>query len=344
VSRRTLLVGGLAAAATAGTAVGVPLLLREKDKDSGTSGSSSGSSGGAGASGSSKAEGIALSGPRGVQVISFTEDGRTLLGAGDDATIWRWDVRSKRGTSTRIGIAKYIQATLFSPDLKFLIRAEENKVRLWDVDSGRVVKTFDGPPSPKVFEGFFQSIAVSPDGKTLIAASVDAGLFVWDIPSGRKADVQKGSYTAPLAISPDGKFLTTARPFTLRELPSLRRVATIDEEQTNREAAVFSPDSQLLAVAEMSGPIKLWNTVTQRHVVTLKGHKEEVNSLAFHPSAGLLASGSEDGTVRLWDTATGKTTTTFTAPDSVKAVAFSPDGKTLAAGPASGTTRLWQVP
>ncbi|NGO80517.1 hypothetical protein G6045_33400 [Streptomyces sp. YC504] len=81
----------------------------------------------------------------------------------------------------------------------------------------------------------------------------------------------------------------------------------------------------------------------------LKGHKQEVSTLAFHPSTGLLASGSGDETVRLWDTATGKTTATFTCPDSVESVAFSPDGKTVAAGfsafsSSEETALLWPVP
>ncbi|MGW0781172.1 protein kinase domain-containing protein [Streptomyces sp. NPDC002913] len=333
VSRRALVIGGVAAAATAATVVGIPLLLREKDEDTGGSSPSSGST--------------ALKGPTGLRAISFGLDGKTLLGAGADS-VWSWDIPSKRGTSTRISGEKYLQANIFSPDRKLLIRAEENKVVLWDVVSGRVAKILDGPPKGDLQEGFVHALAISPDGKTLAGALAE-DLYVWDVPSGRKLDVRKGGHSGPLAFTPDSKQLVTARPLVLRELPSLRSVVTIDEERTNRETAVFSPDGQLLAVSQMDGSIKLWNAASRRQVVMLKGHRQEVTTLAFHPTAGTLASGSGDGAVRLWDTATGRTTAAFTCPQAVESVAFSPDGKTVAAGfttytPSDDTALLWPVP
>ncbi|MFJ6609513.1 WD40 repeat domain-containing protein [Streptomyces sp. NPDC091289] len=94
------------------------------------------------------------------------------------------------------------------------------------------------------------ALAISPDGRTLagsLAGSLAEDLYVWDVPSGRRLDVRKDGHSGPLAFTPDGKQLVTARPLVLRELPSLRRVVTIDEEQTNRETAVFSPDGRTVA-------------------------------------------------------------------------------------------------
>ncbi|MFJ2738296.1 WD40 repeat domain-containing serine/threonine protein kinase [Streptomyces sp. NPDC087440] len=355
--RRRLLLGAVTAVASVGAVVGIPLLRQEEDKGSSTSGTPGPDPSGAvvfAKNAQDAQDGSDRSAPPGLRTIGFAKDGRTLLGAGDDGVIRRWDVRTRRGTSTRIGWAKHQQPTLFSPDRGLLIRAEENKVRLWDVASGRLVRTLEGPPSPEANQGYLYALAVSPDGRTLVGAALDAGLYVWDPATGRRLDVRQGKHDGPLAISADGEFLTTASPLTLRRLSNRQRVATVDEERVGRDAAAFSPDGQLLAYAETDGPVRLWHTATRQRVATLKGHKKGVNALAFHPSAGRLASGSEDGTVRLWDTAAGTTTATFTCPGRVTAVAFSPDGTSLAAGHDGGparegegaeeAARLWHLP
>uniref|UniRef100_A0AAU3GY66 Serine/threonine protein kinase n=1 Tax=Streptomyces sp. NBC_01401 TaxID=2903854 RepID=A0AAU3GY66_9ACTN len=351
MSRRTLLIGGLAAA-TAVAGVGTALVVRERgnDSDNSASGSGSGSGNGAGPSAGIPADGLTLKGPDSVQALVFGKDSKTLLAAGGDGTIRKWDVSAEQGESIRIGVPAYLQPAMFTADLKRLIRADKNKVQVWDVTSGRVVRTFDGPPGGKGQEGFVQSLALSPDGKTLVG-SMPEGLYTWDLGSGKRLGIQKGQFSGPLAFSPDAELLVTAFPLKLRDFPSLKAVATIDSEFNSSQTSTFSPDSQILAIAERNGPVRLWNVATRQNVVTLKGHKDSVVSLAFQPGGSALASGSEDGTVRLWDTVTGKTTATFDCGGKVAAVVFSPDGNTLAAGlsqvdsaSAEDTVRIWRVP
>nr|WTB36220.1 hypothetical protein OG781_27175 [Streptomyces sp. NBC_00830] len=133
-------------------------------------------------------------------------------------------------------------------------------------------------------------------------------------------------------------------------MSSGRTLATI-EGTNNSSDAVFSPDGQILAIAQVDETVRLWNTTSRQEIVTLKGHKNTVHKVAFHPSGSMLASVDGDGIARLWDTATGKATATFKGPNSMEAVAFSPDGKTLAVGLNGGTTysshdtvRVWPVP
>ncbi|MCX5406697.1 serine/threonine protein kinase [Streptomyces sp. NBC_00335] len=316
VSRRTLLFGGLAAAAAAG--VGVPLLLNRDDGNS-------------------------LEGPSGITALSFSPDGKTLAASSTDGKIWRWDLSTRQSTVTRVETPKYMQATVFSRDLALLVRAEENKVQLWDVGTGRSVATFTGAPTGPAQEGFLHSVGLSPDGKT-VAASSREGLYVWDVPSGRAPTVHEDAKSGPAAFSPDGGLLVGGFPVQVRQLPADQLVATVSGGQ-NEDArlAVFSPDGQILALAQVDYTVRLWNAGSRQDLASLDRHGTEILALAFHPGGRLLASADSDGKTFLWDTASGSTTATFTGDGEVAAVAFSPDGKTLAAGLSGGTVHLWPV-
>ncbi|GAA1372262.1 WD40 repeat domain-containing serine/threonine protein kinase [Streptomyces beijiangensis] len=347
VSRRALLIGGAAAAAAA-TAVGVPLLMRHQGADSGTPAGRSTKSGSP-AAGTSGSDAVALVGPPEVQGIAFSPDSKSLFASGGDGAIWRWDVATRHGTATRIAIAAYMQQNTFTTDAKLLMRVEENKVRLWNVATGRTVKTFTGITSYKLQDGFIAGASLSPDGKTL-AASTGKGLYVWDVASGGLITIHKDAKYGPVRYSPDGKLLVCGQPLQLREMPSGRILATLDVNTASEDVA-FSPDSQILAITELNYTVRLWNTSSKQDIISLKGHKNTIHKVAFHPDGRMLASVDQDGTARLWDTVTGKTTATFTGPNSFETVAFSPDGKRLTAGLMSGsdpssmdTVRMWPVP
>ncbi|GAA2154814.1 hypothetical protein GCM10009760_54090 [Kitasatospora kazusensis] len=320
VSRRTLIFGGLAAATAA--AVGATVLLRQ----TGVLGQDD-----------------ALHGPDGIDALAFGPDGRTVAAAGPDGTIWRWDPSTRHGTVTRIDIPHYEQPGVFNRDLTVLARADENKVQLYDVATGRVTGTFTGAASFQFQDGYFDSVDLSPDGRTL-AASSPKGLYVWEVPSGRTLAVHEDSKSGPTAFGPDGGLLAAGDPLQLRRLLADQVVTTVAVgPQKASKLAEFSPDGQLLAVVLVDYTVLLWNAATHQAIATLDRHKAAIQALAFHPGSRLLASADQDGTALLWDTASGSATTAFTGHGPVQALAFSPDGKTLAVGVRSGSVHLWPV-
>jgi RNA polymerase sigma factor (sigma-70 family) len=144
----------------------------------------------------------------------------------------------------------------FSPDGKLLATADaDSKVRLTDVQTGKVLHTLEGHANVAF------TLAFAPDGKTLVSGSYDETARVWDVPTGkhlRTLGDNKGAVNA-VAFSPDGKLLATgASAATLWDTASWEAKKTLPGKKGPVTRIAFAPGrGQSLAIAT-SGQVMLW--------------------------------------------------------------------------------------
>ena len=183
----------------------------------------------------------------------------------------------------------------FSPDGKYLVGVYrgggglEEELILWDVKSGKRIKTFPGQYS------FVTVATFTPDGKYLISANyrkIISGssyqtIAIWDLKTGKEVRTLVGHHETVVSVVNDGKYILSG---------------------------------------DWKGTIKLWDLFSGKELQTFKGHTDKVHLINFSPDGQLILSASEDNTTRLWDISSGKEIARFITFTDGEWITITPEG------------------
>ncbi|WLE97026.1 MAG: trypsin-like peptidase domain-containing protein [Candidatus Electrothrix communis] len=198
-------------------------------------------------------------------------------------------------------------------------------------------------------ENIVLSVAFSPDGKTIVSASRDNTLRLWEVATGKEFTVLKGhgDSVVSVAFSPDGKTIVSAsadKTVRIWEVKTGRQLTSLLGHEDYVTSAAFSPDGKIIVSASWDKTVRFWEAKTGKQSASLLKHEDTVLSAAFSPDGKTIVSASADKTVRIWEAKTGKERAVFKGHESaVNSVSFSPDGKTIVSASRDNTLRLWEV-
>jgi WD40 repeat protein len=280
-----------------------------------------------------------------VKAVAFSHNGRMLVAGGADHTVRVWSIANGHTLRTIPAHDSWVGAVVFTPDNhKVASRGGDQTIRLWDIITGRQLRSFAvaGPAADSA------SIAISPDGTTLAAASANI-VKLWSLGDGRALGALTGHGAAveAVAFAPDGLMLASADErgtIKLWSLTSRAALRTLTGHTSWVGSVAFSPDGQMLASGGGDRTVRLWEVASGRELHTLLGHTAPVTAVAFAAKGSVLASSDESAVIRLWDIPSGRELHTLRGhTDLVESVAFSPDGRLLASASLDSTIRLWDV-
>ena len=245
---------------------------------------------------------------RGIHSVSFAADGRSLLTAGYDNTVRRWNLARPGENEIVAKIPARLRYAVESPDRKKYVTLvgpvwyePTDTIVVWDATTNTRLLTV----TPAV--GLDQ-IVFSPDGKLLAGSgqatdnSKTSVVDLWNVEQGKLLHTFAKSHYAPYCppvFSADGALLIAATPTQLQawDVASGNQVGQWNDEAIS--VVGISNDRQTLATGHLSGEITIWNAATGTSK-KLAGHDAKVTSLKFVPGSKLLVSASEDGSVRIW--------------------------------------------
>ena len=234
-----------------------------------------------------------------IRTAAFTRDGK-LLAIGDFEGYTRiLDSASGKIVATLPKHKILVNCVVFSPGDKLLLSGGfDGAIRLFDMKKRAVVHSFRVPDER------FAKIAVSPDGKYLVAGSWQKGkVYVWDIPQRRLLHTLKADAEC-VAFAPDSKSFFTGDwgdGLKLWDPKTGELIRAFQGEDQGALNAVFSADGKVLATGDQSGRVLFWNVATGKRIGTLQAHDNCCFGLEFSPDGKQLATASWDHTAKLWD-------------------------------------------
>jgi|GEM_PF-6306032 len=194
-----------------------------------------------------------------VRNIAFSPRGRIFASAGSNFQISIFDIDSAMRLAAldegiKDGFAA--NAVAFSPNGAILASAGARVIKLWDVQSEKMILKWEAHP-PQI-----ESIAFSPDGTLLASAGWDRVVKLWDVKTGKLVKAMSGhkDYVLSLSFSPDGKTLASGgNDFTVRlwDVASGKTKKILTAERFFVESVAFSPDGKSVAAAIYNN-IKIW--------------------------------------------------------------------------------------
>ena len=322
-----------------------------------------------------------------VRRVAFSPDSNRVVSISDDRLARVWDAAGGQPLTPPISLGSAGFDAEFTPDGTAVVTVSNGDViGLWDAQTGGArsapmwlphgVRRAGGVVGEEVIRVMFESgpavdravalepapvatfacgkpvecVALSPDGRRVLAATEGNAVTVWDVAS-RQPAMPPLTHDAPVrfaAFDPSGERIVSAGMDDCAKLWQSNHGQACTRILKHRDGvghAAFSPSGLLVATAGMDDSARIWDVSTGFPVSEPLRHEDAVEFVRFSPDGSVLASVGSDERVMLWDVKTGRPIgQPLPHRDSLlHRVEFSPCGRNLLLASGEKTVVLWEL-
>ncbi|WP_299461082.1 c-type cytochrome domain-containing protein [uncultured Gimesia sp.] len=207
----------------------------------------------------------------------------------------------------------------FSPDGKLLAvgggdPSRSGEIMLWDVATGKVVRTFENAHSDTVL-----GLRFSPTGKSLLSGAADKFVKIFDVATGKFVKSFEGHthHVLDVAWKADESTIVSSgadnviKVWNIETGEQIRTIAGYTKQVTSI-AYLGLGDNIISGGGDKT--VRMHLTTNGSNFRNLAGSTDYVYSVAGSRDEAIVIAGGEDGILRVWDAKTGALLNSFNPP------------------------------
>ncbi len=168
-----------------------------------------------------------------------------------------------------------IESLDYSRDGKLIVSGGGTSLKLWDVATGREIRTFTG-----VADAIY-SVVFSPDFRFVLTGCANHKAVLWDVETGKAIrsfiGQTKDDLIESVAFSPDGRSVLTGgsdKIIRLWDTASGQEIRTFAGHTAWVNSVGFSPDGKYVFPEAGMATFKLWDVATAAEIGPFKENKQ----------------------------------------------------------------------